>query len=219
MAHRTTVATSYKWRLILIALVCLGYAGLCVKDGAFTYPAQIEKRAFYNQFVEDNGPDPALWAAKARELGWPIEEPDKKEEKDILTQWVQFAIVFPIGFFHLCLFVRWGRRFIEGDEAGVRTNGGKSFTWDQVTEVDATKWDRKGIARIAYDTGGGTGLLVLDDWKLERTPADAIFDLLRANVDADKIKGLTSNPGESDAEAEDGGVESREDVSEPVDSV
>ena len=155
MAHRTTVATSYKWRLILIALVCLGYAGLCVKDGAFTYPAQIEKRAFYNQFVEDNGPDPALWAAKARELGWPIEEPDTKEEKDILTQWVQFAIVFPIGFFHLCLFVRWGRRFIEGDEAGVRTNGGKSFTWDQVTEVDATKWDRKGIARIAYDTGGG----------------------------------------------------------------
>jgi len=190
--HRATVANGYRWRLIIIAVVCLVYGGFCIKDGAYTYPELQERRAYYESFVAAEGNDPALWAAKAREMGWPIEEPKSIEDKNILTQWVQLAIVLPVGLLHLFLWAKWSRRFVEADDDGVVANGGRAFTWDQVTAVDASRWDRKGIAYIQYDTGDAKGEVVLDDWKMVREPADAIFELLKDNVDEDKIEGLGS---------------------------
>lgn len=223
MAHRATVANGYRWRLIIIAVVCLGYSGWCVYDGAYMLPEKQDKRAVFEQFVADNGPDPALWAAEARRLGWAIEEPKEIGENDILTQWLQLAIVLPIGLYNLYLFLMWSRRFVEGDASGVRANGGRAFTWDQVAAVDAHKWDRKGIAYIEFESGSGQQMLVLDDWKMEREPTDAIFELLRGNVPEEKVSGLnaSSDSADGDGSAEgDGPAESAEpdEVREPVDA-
>lgn len=219
MAHRATVANGYRWRLVIIGVIGVAYAGWAVYDATINYPAKQEKRVAFEQFVLDNGPDPALWAAEARRLGWPIEEPKKIGENDILTQWILFGIAFPVGALHLVLWVLWSRRFVEGDEAGIKAEGGKAFTWDQVTAVDAQKWDRKGIAYVDYESDSGKGMVVLDDWKMEREPTDKIFDLLRENVPAEKISGLDSTSAESEDAAEVPPADSEADaVREPVDA-
>lgn len=216
MAHRATVANGYRWRLVIIGLVGVGYAGWAVYDATINYPGKQDRREAYEQFVSARSNDPNVlsqWAEHAREKGWDTDEPEKMSERDILTQWVLFGIAFPVGMYHLVQWGLWSRRFIEGDDDGVRAHGGQSFTWDQVTAVDAQKWDRKGIAHIQYDSGSGKNELTLDDWKYERAPADAIFELLQANVDADKIDGLTTKPaaaeteGDGDADADAEGAE------------
>jgi hypothetical protein len=218
MAHRATVANGYRWRLIIIGLIGVAYAGWAVYDATVAYPAKQDKREVFEQFVLDNGPDPALWAAEARRLGWPIEEPKKIGQRDILTQWVLFGIAFPLGALHLVLWVLWSRRFVEGDEAGIRAHGGRSLTWDQVTAVDAHKWDRKGIAYIDYEADGGKDTVVLDDWKMEREPTDAIFDLVKENVAEEKIAGLGGGAVDADTEDADASEPETDKVREPVDA-
>ena len=206
MTHKTTAASGYLWRLLIIGIVGVGYAGWAVYDATINYPAKQELRETYEFEVSKVAPDekPARWAEYARANGHEIVEPKSISEKDILTQWILFAIAFPVGAYHLVQWTRWRGRFIEGDDDGVRAHGGRAFTWDQVTAVDAAKWARKGIAYIDYDADGSKGLLVIDDWKYDREPADAIFDLLKDIVDEEKISGLTPD---APAEAAEGAAE------------
>ncbi|MFI4862174.1 MAG: hypothetical protein ACIAXF_16025 [Phycisphaerales bacterium JB063] len=202
MAHKATVASGYRWRLIIIGVVMVGFSGWAVYDATVAYPAKQELRETFESVVSGTEPDERLtqWAKYAGEHGLDKTEPEALSEFDILTQWLLFGISFPIGAYHLVQLFLWNKKFIEGDDEGVRANGGISFTWDQVTAVDANKWDRKGIAYIEYDAGKGNSLLVLDDWKMEREPADAIFALLQEHVDADKVDGLKPKPVATAAE-------------------
>jgi hypothetical protein len=51
----------------------------------------------------------------------------------------------------------------------------------EITEVDGSKWDRKGIAYIQYKAAGGaTGKLRLDDFVYQQDPTDEIFKRIQA---------------------------------------
>ena len=195
-APRATLAKAYRWRLIIIGIVLVGFSFYAVYDATVAYPAKQELRVTYELEVAkyEDHLRAEKWVEYARAHDLDLTEPEEMSEQDILTQWLLFGISFPIGMYHLVQWVLWRRKFIEADDAGIRAHGDRSFTWDQVTAVDANKWDRKGIAYIEYDAGAGNSLLVLDDWKLERAPADAVFALLQTNVDADKIAGLKAKP-------------------------
>ncbi|XAL99009.1 hypothetical protein OT109_15665 [Phycisphaeraceae bacterium D3-23] len=201
---RATVANGYRWRLIIIGVVMVGFSGWAVYDATINYPKKQELRETFEREVSGAEPDQRLtaWAKYAGENGLDKTEPEALSEFDILTQWLLFGISFPIGAYHLVQWFLWSRKFIEGDDDGVRAHGDTAFTWEQVTAVDANKWDRKGIAYIEYDAGKGNSLLVLDDWKYEREPADAVFALLQEYVDADKIDGL-KKPAAAEAADDD----------------
>jgi hypothetical protein len=58
----------------------------------------------------------------------------------------------------------------------------------EITEIDSSKWDRKGIAYLRYQTAGrASGRMTLDDFVYEREPTDQIYD--RA------VAALNPNPG------------------------
>ncbi|MEM9414043.1 MAG: hypothetical protein AAGA29_01025 [Planctomycetota bacterium] len=200
---RATVSSGYRWRLIIIGVVMVAFSGWAVYDATVKYPNKEKLRETFER--ETSGAEPGnrltVWAEYAGEHGLDKTEPEALSEFDILTQWLLFGISFPIGAYHLVQWMLWSRKFIEADDDGVRAHGNTAFTWDQVTAVDANKWDRKGIAYIEYDAGKGNSLLVLDDWKMEREPSDAIFALLQENVDADKIVGLKAKPSADTTDA------------------
>jgi hypothetical protein len=53
--------------------------------------------------------------------------------------------------------------------------GHPSLALEQITHLDQTLWERKGIAFIEYKTPAAEGRIRLDDFIYERDPTDAIF--------------------------------------------
>lgn len=201
MDLKATLASSYRNRLILIAVAAMLYSAWCTYDALYGYP---KKERIYEKFVETQEKYPDTWSAEwektATEQGWDTSNtPEAPGDWDIATQWIQFAVVFPIGAYCLFSLAMWQRRYIGADESKLYSHAMDGVTFDAVTRIDAARWESKGIAVIYYDAGQGEKSLVLDDWKYEREPSDAIFDRLRENIGEDKITGLTE-PMDPDAE-------------------
>lgn len=194
----------YRNRLILIALGALFYASLCVYDATVKYPKQIDARQLLEDVKKEHPSDwkdhwPAV--AKANDLD-PNKEPKERSEGDITTQWWQFAVVFPIGTYCLISVLVWSRRFIGADESTLYASGNVEVPFDQISRIDATRWENKGIARVYYDTGSGENNVLIDDFKFERQTADAIFNRMKLAIEDDKIEGLLEDD-ETEDEAAD----------------
>lgn len=220
MDLKATIASGYRTRLILIAAATLLYAAWSIYDATITYPDRADAREAFED-VKAKHPDTwnEYWPDVAKENGWDgTKEPQALETYDIPMQWIQFVITITIGTYCSFSLIKWSRRFVGADAEKIYANGGVEFNFDQITSIDATRWESKGIARVRYDAGAGEKELVIDDWKYEREPTDAVFSRIREHVDADKITGLTTpaapveDPADEQApvaDAEQGDAEKR----------
>lgn len=200
MQTKATIASGYRWRLIIIALGSLGWAGYCVYDATIAYPNQIARRQAFVDYRDTHADWATTWGDHAIAQGWDPEEPVEKSQGDIMTQWAMFALTAPIGLYCLVLAVMWQRRFIAVDDEALYAYGDRKAVWDQITRIDAQRWDSKGIARVYYNAGSGEQAILVDDWKYERTPTTAIFNRLKEKVDASKFDGLDSKHTPADPE-------------------
>lgn len=195
----------YRNRLLLIAAGALLYAAWCLYDGMIAYPDQIEA---YTQFAELRQEHPDDWRSRwetlAKENGWDhTKEPDERTQGDITTQWLLFSIVFPIGAYCLFAVGTWSRRYLGADETTLYANGGIQLPFDQITRIDASRWENKGIARVYYESNAGEQSILVDDFKLERQATDEIFARVCSAVDDDKIDGLSQADPDDDADPAD----------------
>ena len=196
-------AFGYRNRLLLIALGALFYAALCVYDARVKYPDQIKANESIEQLKKDYPDWKDRWPEVAEANGWdPTKEPKERTEGDITTQWWQFVIVFPIGTFCLFSVLIWSRRSIGIDDTKFYGYGGVELPFDQITRIDASRWDRKGIARVYYSVDDTEKSILIDDFKFERQPTNEIFKRLKEAVGEDKIEGL-DNPDLEDDEVAD----------------
>ncbi|MEM1353525.1 MAG: hypothetical protein AAGC44_02310 [Planctomycetota bacterium] len=190
LTTQASIASGYRWRLIIIALGCLGWASWCVKDATVTYPEQIERREFFVAYQDANPEWATTWPETAASKGWPIEEPTDRSQGDILTQWLMFGLTAPIGLYCLSLVLIWQGRYLGSDEEAIYSHGNRKAKWDQITRIDASRWEIKGIARVYYDDGSGERQILVDDWKFEREPTTAVYQSLKDHVDQAKFEGL-----------------------------
>lgn len=71
------------------------------------------------------------------------------------------------------------------DDETLHVPGHPPVPLEQIRRVDNSLWERKGIARIAYELADGTqGELTLDDFVYERKPTDSIYERITAYVRA-----------------------------------
>jgi hypothetical protein len=131
-----------------------------------------------------------LWFAYDGFHKWPLEratELAKKErgekfekprtETDILLQKALGVSLPPLGVALLIwtLYSSRGSYRLSGETLSVP--GHPSITLNQITNIDKTLWDRKGIAVLSYVADKGqAGKMKLDDFVYERPPTDAIVD-------------------------------------------
>lgn len=198
----------YRNRLLLIALGALIWSALCVYDALEKYPAQIERRELFESTQKNHPKDwQDRWAEVATANDWDPKEPNKRSPGDIHTQWIMFAICFPIGTYCLISVGRWSRKYIGADETTLYANGGIEVPFDKITRIDASRWERKGIAYVYYDLGPSNGNVLIDDFKFERQAADAVFNRIKNAIDANQIEGLTDDstaaPNEVPEESQD----------------
>jgi len=188
----------YRNRLLLIALGAMLYAAWCLYDARIGYPNKIEAREAFNS-VKAEHPDEwkTKWPEVARENDWdPTKEPDELSEGDITTQWLQFAIVFPIGSYCLISVALWSRRYVGADDEKLYSHGGVEVPFNKITRIDATRWESKGISRVYYDLGTGEQNVLIDDFKYDRQASNEVFNRVRNGIDEDLIEGLSADEDE-----------------------
>ena len=197
MSTKASVASGYRFRLILMTLLMLGFGAYCVYDATVGYPYLRDQAAAYEK-VKAEHPDDfnEVWPQVAPGLGYKPEVPRKaKTDTDILTQWVMAAIVLPVGLFFGFKLLKESGRWVAMDDDGLTASGGHAAAWGDVTGLEDERWKTKGIAHVVYRDGAGKERrILLDDFKLERDPTKAIHErtLRQVRPDAAAAEGPAS---------------------------
>lgn len=219
---KATISSGYRWRLILITFLMLGFGAYCIYDWRIGYPKIKEIGLAYQAFTEANPKDyPQLWPQFAAERGWSIKVPKKIKtpeayDSDIFTQLIMALITVPLGLFFLVkLFVENGR-WVAMDPSGIAGSGGRRVAWDAIERLDEERWKTKGIAYLHYrDETGRSHKMLLDDFKSEREPIDVIVKHVQkllnpeaaptneAALDADAAAASADPPAADAADASD----------------
>ena len=173
------ISKGFRYRLLAIGAGLTAFGCWALYDGAVKYPKQAEVYAELEAMQAEHEDWASRWVSYAEERGY---EPNPNEVKqtqthDIATQYVMAALCLPVGGFFLFNFFRAGGRFVEADEAGIRSRDA-SASWEEVRDLDDSRWRTKGISRVQFRREDGSeGSVLLDDWKFEREPTVAIHDL------------------------------------------
>ena len=211
MKIRADSNNGFLQRFLLIAIVCLGFGLYCLYDGFVAYPAElIRSTAFYDLEKRGEGESDGIsfasqWEALAAENGWSIDKPKKKPaiiQSDILWQYGMAAIAFMIGFPVLFNFFKTRNSWLESDGHAVTTSWGQTMELAQVEMVDKKKWEKKGIAKVTYESNGQRAKMVIDDFKYEREPVGEILSQIESQVDREQIIGGPSQQELADFEKE-----------------
>lgn len=187
MNAKASISNGYRWRLGIIALMCIGWGLYCLYDGFIAYPAE---NAHYERYEAIKQAHPDTWRDEwdrlALENNLPINpsELEHHEPWDIYAQYIMAAVTLPIGLLFGVAFMRAKSRWIAGDEQGLHTSWGQHAPWDAITSVDKTRWKSKGIAVVYYrdPAGNGERRITLDDWKYEREPTTALVAAVDAKL-------------------------------------
>lgn len=113
-----------------------------------------------------------------------VEHGKEHTATDIFWQRVLFFALPPLG---IAAIARWiyisrGVYRLTADKL-LHVPGHPPVPLDSITEIDKRQWDRKGIAHISYELGGGQkGTIRLDDFIYEREPTDEIFKRVEEHV-------------------------------------
>ena len=98
-----------------------------------------------------------------------------------------------MGIYFLATFILTRGRWVEADEQGVRTSSGQQMDYASIKSIDKSRWQRKGIAMVHYESNGQAGRILLDDWKYDREPTKRILEAIE-----ERMPGGGGDGGEAD---------------------
>jgi hypothetical protein len=159
---RVNPAWMAKW--VIMGILLLGLGAWCFYDATVTYPEHNRRVAAFEELEARGQLDE--WPKIASENGWTDEDPgEPRTDFDILSQWIMLAICVPLGLASLITVAFHAGRTLSADETGVRGRGGERVPYERITAIDKSRWDRKGIAVLHFESDGGDpDTLKLDDW-------------------------------------------------------
>jgi len=193
MNVRTKVNSSHLVRLAIIGCFCVGFGLYCLYDGYIGYPGQQERAKEFIKFTEEHKALEPLeianqWKVYAAEKEWPTGNPgEPKEDHEIAFQFVMAGATGAVGLIFVVQLFMWRGRWIEVNDSTITSSRGHQFHLDDIVGLDKKKWDKKGIAKVLYQTDGKNGRLVLDDCNYERDTTQKILRQIEKNIDHSKI--------------------------------
>ena len=182
----------YLGKFFLIGLFALPFGLYHLYDAAVTFPAELPIAQTYEKIGETGLTDAdvqSAWRSKAAENGWPEEEPEHNVgelEYFIRYNYFMGAIFTTLG--SICFawaLMNLGSKVQSDDESVF--NGKQRARFDQIKEIDKTRWEKKGIAKLLYTDNGTEKTFVVDDLKHDREITDQIMALIEERVGEDKI--------------------------------
>ena len=97
--------------------------------------------------------------------------------------------IIPFSLFFLVSLVRKRKSWIEGDGNGLRNSRRDDLAFAQIDSFDKKRWDKKGIAKVRYRSGGTQKTFVLDDCNYDYQPIRAIVRLVESQIALEQITG------------------------------
>lgn len=211
----------YSRRFLIMGICAIGFALYCLYDGFVGYPGKRERgfeefKADYKSAFKDANSRAmnldefeTLPAADERRKSWEtyLHERDIPSGPDVVMQFIMATATAGVGLLLLSIPIRARGRWIEATDSGLTSSWGESFNFDQVALVNKRKWRDKGIAKVVYRDGNRKRRFVIDDYKFDRYPTDAILYELEQKIDLEKIVNGPPEPqpevnGEADAGAD-----------------
>lgn len=204
MSIKAKISRSYRWRIGIVGLAAVAFGCWFIYDWQVGYPGQRELWLEYESVVRDDDGElvdnfEKAWADHAEANGLSADKPKEISETDIQTQLYYGIPCFLVGLPFLFSALLMGRRYVESDEDAVWDHKGTRAAWDEVREIDKSRWATKGIAVIHTADGKR---IVLDDWKFDRKPTQQIMARVESKVASDVPGAGSAEPAES-AEEED----------------
>ncbi len=193
----------YFRRFLLIGLGCIAFTIWCFYDALVAYPRELERsQAYWTPSPDRADAYIAMqrepWRTLVRERGWSTDPPEQPTviSHKITSQYFYAVICLAIAV--PCLF-KWFRArgsWVEGNREQLRTSWGPEFQYQQISRIDKTKWEKKGITRIHYKVNEDESMFAFDDFKFRREPMGEILFLIEATLKDSQISG---GPRETDA--------------------
>ena len=182
-------------RYLFIAVGCLAFAGWCFYDALIGYPADFERAYTYWQESTASknyeGMERSKWREITAEKGWPTEAPKKPDEikKSINQQYMMAICCIVIGIPCLLLWFKSRGSWVEGDGQTLTTHKGLSIPYSSIKKLNKTKWEKKGITIIHYDSQGSAKKFAFDDFKYDRAPMGEILEQIESGLTDEQIEG------------------------------
>jgi hypothetical protein len=176
-------ATYYRVTRYIFSLVLLAMGAWFAYDGFHNWPRQNELHLLHVR-------DPAAY---------PQDYPARNSASIALQKFLGIALpIGGVGLIAWTLYSSRGAYRLAGDVLSVP--GHPEVPLSSVTQIDKSKWDRKGIAKLDYELPTGqTGRVTLDDFVYDRPPTDRILELIEAKL------GVASAPETPAADETPGG--------------
>jgi len=186
----------YRNTRYIMAIACIGMGLWFGYDGFINWPQgnikfeQIKDDLNKAQSqLKDAGNDQALRNKLDQDIRTLSEEQKKYRFHTNTDLGFQKFLCFtlpPLGIFIVALALYKSRGKYKLAGTTLSTPGHPDIQLDDITHIDKRLWERKGIAYLDYESKGGNGTIVLDDFLYDRTPTDEIFkqieDYLRAST-------------------------------------
>ena len=132
----------------------------------------------------------AAWKQICEQQHWSDDDPgEPKNPYAIDQQFYMAGAIIPFSLFFLVSLVRKRKSWIEGDGNGLRNSRRDDLAFAQIDSFDKKRWDKKGIAKVRYRSGGTQKTFVLDDCNYDYQPIRAIVRLVESQIALEQITG------------------------------
>lgn len=194
---RAEVNPKFKYKFLLIGLIALAVGLWHFIDPIFNYPAMRPASEAYATLKEQlKGNDGELqrqWEQVTQKNGWPEGVPKYMPHElttnTIYSYFIGVLFTFIAGIPCLITFIRCLGQWVGVEDDSLVNAKGQKVAFTDISKIDKTKWEKKGIAKLMYSDGGSEKSFVLDDLKFDRETTDRIMELVEDKVGIDKIEG------------------------------
>jgi len=190
MQIKARIRGGYNIRWLIVAVVLLGYCGAYgTYDGLYAFPKDNRQAAALESFKADVGPpsqNRKAWQQYVATADVDLPQdwnavPAEHGPTDMYYNYALMILGWPLGVFFLAFYLRNLWLWLTADEEGLHTNR-KFASWSSLTQLDRSRWQRKGIAIVHFDSDGRSDQIVLDDWKYQPQPVRKIVQLIEQQL-------------------------------------
>ena len=158
--------TYYRVTRYLFSALLLGMGGWFAYDGFVTYPRDNETHRLHVLNPAEHPQDA------------PVRSPSDIRLQKVLGFALPLAAVGLLGW---TLYRSRGAYRLSENVLSAPGHGDVPLS--AITQIDKSKWDRKGIAKLSYELPGGRkGRLTLDDFLYDRPPTDQILEEIESRL-------------------------------------
>jgi hypothetical protein len=178
----------YAVRILIMAVLCAIFAFWFAYDGVIGWPARDDGLVKYmldhpNPHIDSPQAQTVLhaWPGFSKATSEQVKEMGDLAKASGIDEWKTELDLFwqkmiVVGLVlgtagTLYFFYRYTRKRAIADDAGLSPAAGLVIPWANITKIDNTQWDKRGMVTITYtDSASQSQTAVLDDYDLDNLP-------------------------------------------------